>query len=92
MTDRLDRVERIIEALAETSARNAGELAELRGIVENFALQLDVFVQEGRQFRLEFRATQLEIREMQLDIRGLQVENRRILERLEQHTSDDHGA
>jgi uncharacterized protein YoxC len=32
------------------------------------------------------------IRQMQSDIRGLQTENRRILERLERHLSDGHGA
>jgi hypothetical protein len=32
------------------------------------------------------------MREMQLEVRGLQIENRRILERLEGHFSDGHGA
>jgi hypothetical protein len=32
-----------------------------------------------------------QVGEMQSAIRGLQTENRRILERLEQHFSDGHG-
>jgi len=36
--------------------------------------------------------TQVVMRQMQSDIRGLQTESRRILERLEQHSSDGHGA
>lgn len=31
------------------------------------------------------------IQEMQSEVRGLQTENRRILDRLERHTSDGHG-
>jgi len=75
--NRLDRAESILNALAETSARSASELAELRGIVENFAQQLDVFVEEGRQFRIE--------------LRGLQTESRRIWEEMQNHRRDGHG-
>jgi len=74
----------MLDTLAGVVAQNAGDIAELGGIVGNFAQQLEIFVDEGRGFRDRMEA-------MQAEITGLRTETRRILERLEQHMSDGHG-
>jgi predicted nuclease with TOPRIM domain len=77
----------MLDTLASVAARNSGDISDLRGVVENFALQLNVFVEEGRAFRDRMSIMQSEIVDIRTDIRGLQTENRRILEQLENNNN-----
>lgn len=43
--------DKMLDTLAGVAARNSGDISDLRGVVENFTLQLNVFVEEGRAFR-----------------------------------------
>lgn len=88
MSERLDRIEKTMELLIEQQVRQSSDIVELKGIVENFSRNLMFLAQEQQRDREEFRHG---FNVLQTDIRGLQTENRRILERLEQHTSDGHG-
>lgn len=95
MSERLDRIEDILLRVVEQQSINQGEIAELKGISQNFSENLMLIIEEQRRDREEFRYRMdawIERQEvMQSEIRGLQVENHRILERLESHASDGHG-
>lgn len=95
MSERLDRLEALAETIlqglqqqreinaAMTEAQNV-DRAEFRAHVENSWQAVNLIAQNSdRQLAL--------IQEMQSEVRGLQTENRRILERLEQHFSNGHG-
>jgi hypothetical protein len=84
--------DRTLDTLAGVVSLQAGNSQELRGIVTNVADNLNLLIEEGRRDREIMRQMQADIRQMQIDVRGLQTENRRILEHLEQHQSDGHGA
>lgn len=87
-TENIGTLDRKLEVLIEATARNSGEITELKGISQNFSENLMLIIEEQRRDREEFRH-RMDL--MQSDIRGLQTENRRILERLENHASDGHG-
>lgn len=86
--DRIDRLEvdmldvkvslnRLIDYSFESDRRLTNSIDRLAGVIQQLAeSQAEVLA------RMD---------EMQSEVRGLQTENRRILERWEQHTSDGHG-
>jgi len=86
MTDRLDRIERILE----TTASRLDQVAEQQKInttaIAQVNVQLEASVSDLVRLFLESieeaEADREAIREMQLEVRGLQSENRRILEYL----------
>ena len=75
MSERLDRIEALIEANSQAIANAATERQELR---EVFLSTMRV-VSESAQTQSEMLKS---IAEMQAEVRGLQVENRRILDHL----------
>lgn len=70
----------MLDTLASVVSIQAGEITELKGVVQNVSDNLVLLIEEQRLDRAEFRDR---MNAMQADIRGLQTENRRILERLE---------
>ena len=63
----------------ETSQRN----------FETIQDNIITIVSEIRDIRLDMQQMQSEIRDIQLDVRGLQTENRRILDVLQNRTSEE---
>lgn len=82
MTDqsRFDELETIRQLLA-TVAR----------VAERNTTAIDGIVATQRMMQQDMQLSQSRWETVQAEIRGLQTENRRILERLEGHTSDGHG-
>lgn len=86
----------IANSNAKAISANSAEIAALRAAIEQQRQELRDQASETVEWfsgvvnqAAEDRAL---IREMQSEVRGLQIENRRILERLEGHFSDGHGA
>lgn len=82
MTDRLDR----IEAILETTVR---ENAELRSTVTALVQIVELHQRNHEVAQRNFDAIVTKIGEMQSEIRGLQTENRRILDRIFGPTGDN---
>lgn len=81
-SDRLDRIERIVESIATGQVQINHTVNQLSQI----QLRTMEELREHRRDMLEMRADMQEIRvdtlEMQSEVKGLQTENRRILDRL----------
>lgn len=75
---RLDRLEALAETILLAVQQQQSQVNDLRASV------VDLVGMIGN--------LGTDIHEMQSEVRGLQTENRRILERLETHFSDGHGA
>ena len=86
----------IVNSNAKAIQANSNAIAELRMLQEATLRQIDELARETLEevvrLTTEAESDRAVIREMQAEVRGLQTENRRILERLEQHFSDGHGA
>jgi hypothetical protein len=83
-TSRLDRLETLAETILlaiqqqqSQTQENSAQISGLRASVQDTVQMVGTLASEMHL--------------MQADIRGLQTENRRILERLEQHMSNGHG-
>ncbi|MGH2415564.1 MAG: hypothetical protein ACRDEA_18115 [Microcystaceae cyanobacterium] len=74
-TERLDRIEAILERTAAEREVDRREMAELRSMITSLARTVEIHQQY-------FEIIIAEIRDMTSEIRGLQLENRRILERV----------
>ena len=85
MSDRLDRLEALAETILLAVQQQQTQIGDLRESIADTVGMIGSLAEE-------MHIMQNEIRDIQLDIRGLQTENRRILERLEAHFSDGHGA
>lgn len=85
MAERLDRLEALAETILLAVQQQQTQIGDLRESVADTVGMIG-------SLAAEMHTMQGEIREIQSDIRGLQTENRRILERLEAHCSDGHGA
>lgn len=75
---RLDRLEALAETILLAIQQQNGLVTDLRASVADVVGMVGTLAEE--------------MHTMQSEIRGLQTENRRILERLESHFSDGHGA
>jgi len=82
--DRLDRIEEILFTVARRQ-----EVAQAQ--VDTLIANQQLMQQDIQLLFHRWDEAQARWEAMQSDIRGLQTENRRILERLEQHFSDGHG-
>ena len=85
MSDRLNRLEALAETILLAVQQQQTQIGDLRESIADTVGMIGSLAEE-------MHIMQNEIRDIQLDIRGLQTENRRILERLEAHFSDGHGA
>jgi hypothetical protein len=92
----VDSNARAIQANSDAIQANRGAIADLRVSMEQQNQELRDQASETVEWFSgvvnqadEDRAL---ILEMQSEVRGLQVENRRILERIDRHFSDGHGA
>jgi predicted nucleic acid-binding Zn-ribbon protein len=93
--DRLDRIESLLLQLAESAVRHDNQLSRIEVAVTanteaiaSMRESHDQLINESVEW---FGEVFTRIDEMQSEVRGLQTENRRILERLEQHMSNGHG-
>ncbi len=75
---RMDRLEALAETILLAIQQQNGLVTDLRASVADVVGMVGTLAEE--------------MHTMQTEIRGLQTENRRILERLESHFSDGHGA
>jgi uncharacterized coiled-coil DUF342 family protein len=88
-----------INAILESNARLVQDLAvqqretqtEMRSSINDLINMIGTLGQNADRHWAAIQEMQSEIREIQVDVRGLQTENRRILDRLEQHMSNGHG-
>ncbi len=85
MTERLDRLEALAETILLAIQQQQTQIGDLTTQVGD--LRESVADTVGMIGSLA-----QEMHTMQSEIRGLQTENHRILERLEAHCSDGHGA
>jgi len=85
MTERLDRLEALAETILLAIQQQQTQIGDLTTQVGDLGESVaDTVGMIGSLAQ--------EMHTMQSEIRGLQTENRRILERLEAHCSDGHGA
>ncbi|MGV0027540.1 hypothetical protein [Phormidesmis priestleyi] len=103
--DRLDRIESSLEQLTQRQEITQSQIDQLTQRQEITQSQIDsqgsviaelrttaeLLLQVVTQYQQNFEVIAAEIRDMTTEIRGLQTENRRILDRLDQHFSDGHG-
>lgn len=75
---RLDRLEALAETILLAVQQQQSQVNDLRASVVDLVGMIGSLATD--------------IHEMQTEVRGLQTENRRILERLETHFADGHGA
>ncbi len=103
MTDRMDRIEAILERIAEQQEQTQQQVSSNARSIEATSNAIAELRQAQEVDRADFRSSiedvvgmvgtlATEMHTMQSNILGLQTENRRILERLETHFSDGHGA
>lgn len=103
MTDRIDRIEAILERIAEQQEQAQQLVNSNARSIEATSNAIAELRQTQEVDRADFRSSiedvvgmvgtlATEMHTMQSNILGLQTENRRILERLETHFSDGHGA
>lgn len=76
--DRLDRLEALAETILLAIQQQQGQTNDLRESVQDTVQMVGTLASE--------------MHDMHSEIRGLQTENRRILDRLERHMGDAHGA
>lgn len=81
---RLDRLETLAETILLAIQQQQGQTQENSTQISDLRASVQDTVQMVGTLASEMHL-------MQSEIRGLQTENRRILERLEQHVSNDHG-
>ncbi len=95
-SDRLDRIEALVESNAKAIEAAASERQELRALVESNAKAIEAAASDRATLRTSIddlarvagesirhmQEMQADIREMQSEVRGLQLENRRMLDHL----------
>jgi predicted nuclease with TOPRIM domain len=95
-SDRLDRIERIVESMAtgqvqtnhtvnqlsQIQLRMMEELGEHRRNMLEMRADMQEMRADMREIRADMREMRADMQEMQSEVRGLQTENSRILDRL----------
>jgi uncharacterized coiled-coil DUF342 family protein len=99
---RLDRIEALVLQLATANLQHSAaitrhdeEFSRINNAIEQLTTETRASINDlvnmigtlGQNADRHWES----IQEMQAEVRGLQTENRRILERLEQHMSNGHG-
>ncbi len=103
MSNELDEIRSLLletVQIANSNAKaiqaNSGAIADLRVLQQQTFEQIEGLARETLEELARMGGEADEdralIQEMQSEVRGLQIENQHILERIEHHLSDGHGA
>ncbi|KAM3115576.1 hypothetical protein [Phormidesmis sp. 146-33] len=91
LTQRQETTRFQLEQLTQRQEITRSQIDSQVSVVAELRTTAKLLLQVVNQHQQNFEVITAEIREIRGEIRGLQTENRRILDRLEQHFSDGHG-